>query len=159
MRRQENYLAGAAAGIVAGLVAAYLMEKAQDKLQPLLPKADKQGTPSTEKAADAVAESVSGKPLSEPAKKSAGRLVHYATGAALGLVYGVLAERFQAITSGFGLSFGTGVAVGVDETLVPALGLAPPITKTSPTQHLYSIASHMVFGVGLEGTRRLLRGG
>ena len=152
MRRREDYLAGAAAGVVAGLVAAFLMEKAQERLRLLAPRLT---LPSTELAAEAVA----GKPMPPPVRSDAGRLVHYVTGAALGLVYGVLAERFKAVTSGFGLSFGTGMAMGIDESLIPALGLAPPVHKSTPGQHLYSLASHLVFGASLEGARRLLRGG
>ncbi len=93
------------------------------------------------------------------ARPAAGRVIHYASGAALGLVYGVLAERFKAVTTAFGLSFGTGIALSVDETLLPALGLAPPVAKTLPGDHIYSLANHMVFGMSMEGVRRLLRGG
>ena len=159
MRRQEDYLAGAAAGVVAGLVAVFLMEKAQERLRPLAPPRLTGGRLSTGQAAETVSAAMSDRPTPPPVSSDAGRLVHYATGAALGLVYGVLAERFKAVTSGFGLSFGTGMAMGIDETLLPALGLAPPVEKATPGQHLYSLASHLVFGASLEGARRLLRGG
>lgn len=169
-RRQPNLLAGAVVGLAAGLGAAFVMEAFQNKLSALREKAKSDGSeddvssggepdsePATEKAADRVSQAVTGQPTPKPYKQQAGRAVHYATGAALGLAYGVLAEISDGVTTGFGMLFGTGVALAVDEGLVPLLGLSASAQQTPPADHLVSLGSHWVYGATLEGLRRLLR--
>jgi uncharacterized membrane protein YagU involved in acid resistance len=83
--------------------------------------------------------------------------VHYATGAGAGAVYGLLAEFAPRATFGLGAGYGTAVALGLDEMIVPALGLGKPATETPPSTHAYSLASHLVYGLTLEGVRRIVR--
>jgi uncharacterized membrane protein YagU involved in acid resistance len=75
----------------------------------------------------------------------------------VGAVYGLLAEIAPGPTFGLGAAYGAAVALGLDEALVPALGLAKSAKETPPSQHAYSLASHLVYGVTLEGARRVLR--
>jgi putative membrane protein len=112
----------------------------------------------TTKAADRVSEAVTNEPVPKVQKQRAGQLVHYAFGAGLGLLYGALATQWRGLTAGFGALFGLGVALVADEGLVPALRLGPPPTDVSPKTHLYSLASHLVFGASLEAGRRILGG-
>ena len=58
---------------------------------------------------------------------------------------------------GFGAAYGTAVAVGLDDTLVPRLGLAKGPKETPPSVHAYGLASHLVYGLTLEGVRRIVR--
>ncbi len=84
--------------------------------------------------------------------------MHYATGAAGGLVYGVAAELAPEITGGVGLPYGAAFWLVVDEGLVPLLGFAKGPTEYPLSAHAYALASHLVFGATADGVRRLLRG-
>ncbi len=163
MRRDHDVVRGALAGALAGLAASYVMEQAQaawSKAQEAADSDDPGGseeTPATIKAADRVSEAVTGRPVAPDKRDAAGDVVHYTTGAGIGAVYGALAEIAPATTFGFGAAFGAVVALGLDETIVPALGLSKGPAETSPGEHAYGIASHLVFGLALEGARRLIR--
>ena len=161
--RGSNIVKGAVAGVAAGLVASFVMNQFQS-LWSAMAEAGSGGDdeqsdeePATTKAADKAAEAVTGEPVPEPLRKYADPAVHYATGAMVGLVYGALAEVFPQVTKGGGAAYGGLVAVGLDEGVVPALGLAPPPTEVPPGKHMYGLSSHVVFGWALEASRRFLR--
>lgn len=144
---------GAVIGFAAGLVASFAMAKAQR----LVPNpGGGSGEPSTEEAGDALSRALCGTPLPGPEKADAGELIHYAFGTALGAAYGALRTEWSGIGTGFGTLFGAGVSLVVDEALVPLLGLGPSPTRTSPSTHVYGLASHLVFGAALESTYRIL---
>ena len=151
----------AAIGVGSGLLAAYAMERVQAAIKTghertgdkLGPSGDK---PSTEKAADVVAEIATGRPLPPEKKSDGGRVVHYVTAAGLGMRYGLLFRRAANVAGGFGVLFGFATSLFLDETIVPALGLSPPPNQTSLTGHLDGLAAHAVFGACLEGARRVL---
>ena len=155
-------LKGALAGAAAGFLASFVM----NTFQSAWTRAEKRlgaddttggGEPSTVKAANKATRAATGKPLPPKAKKPAGQAVHYATGIGLGAAYGALAEFWPRITAGFGAAYGTAVDLVLDETLVPALGLGPSPFKTPLKLHAYGFASHSVFGVALELSRRAIR--
>ena len=112
----------------------------------------------TAKAADRVSEWTRGKPVSDENKAAAGLKVHYAFGALLGGFYGVVAGRWSGITVGFGSGFSLFIDLLFDEALVPTLKLSAPDDEYPASSHAYGIISHLVFGVALEGGRRLLLG-
>ena len=147
----------AAAGLVAGLAAGAVMNGFQAAWSSATGQ-QSDGEPTTTRAADRLAEATTGAKVPEPYRKAADPVVHYATAAALGLAYALAAEVWRPVTAGAGTLFGAGTAALLDEGLVPALGLAPPPAATPPATHAYALASHLVFGVALEGARRLLRG-
>jgi uncharacterized membrane protein YagU involved in acid resistance len=109
------------------------------------------------RAADAVAQAVTGAPVPAAQRELAGEAMHYATGAGVGAGYGLLSEVAPGPTFTLGAVYGVAVALGVDEVLVPALGLSRPAREVPPSQHAYNLASHLVYGVTLEGARRILR--
>ena len=158
-----NSVKGIIAGGLAGLAASYVMEQ----FQAAWMKAEAagggpgagggQGDPSTVKAADRVAMAVTGHPVPSEQRELAGEAVHYGTGAGVGAVYGLLAELAPRATFGLGAGYGAAVALGLDEMIVPALGLGEPASETPPSTHAYSLASHLVYGLTLEGARRILR--
>ncbi len=159
MSRRPDTLKGAAAGILAGLAAAYVMEQFQNAWAAQQGGQDSGSDeePATSKLADKASRSLLGRPLSRRDKDKADPAVHYATGAALGALYGFLAEDAPGVTTGAGTVYAGVVAIGLDDGLVPLLGLGPSPEETPPETHLYALASHLVFGVALESARRLLR--
>ncbi len=151
-------LRGAVAGLTAGLVASAVMSAFQSGVAKAFPEVSAGGEPATEKAADKVTQAATGAPLPGDRKAAGGELVHYAFGALLGVGYGIAGEDGDALTAGGGTAFGAGAALLFDDLIVPALGLSPPAGETRPATHAYALASHLVFGLVLEATRRVIRG-
>lgn len=111
----------------------------------------------TVKAAKAVSEGIFGHELKEREKKVAGAAVHYAFGTATGGLYGAVAEFAPEVTVGAGLPFGAAFWLVADETAVPLLGLSKAPTEYPVSTHVYAFASHLVYGLTAELTRRSLR--
>lgn len=154
---KSDPLRGAVAGLVSGLVASLAMELAQKALSRLQSSSDDDSEPATEQAADRVSQATLGAPVGDERKPLAGEAVHYGFGALLGLGYGIAAEYWPQTTAGWGSAFGIGNAVLFDEMAVPAAGLGKSPFATPASTHLYSVASHLVFGAAAESTRRLVR--
>lgn len=74
--------------------------------------------------------------------------VHYAVGAALGGMYGLLSEYQPNAGTGFGTAYGVATATILDK-------MAPPADSDAPA---HGAVSHLVFGAVLEGVRTLLAG-
>jgi len=111
----------------------------------------------TVKAAKAVSEGVFGHKLKDSEKKPAGAIVHYAFGSATGGLYGAAAELAPEVTTGLGLPFGVAFWAVADEGVVPLLGLSKGPTEYPVSTHAYALASHLVYGLTTEMTRRAVR--
>lgn len=162
---------GALAGIFAGLIGTIVMTGFQEAWSKAS-NAFKQGSEkqsgaenqpqekedATMKAAGKIGEFI-GRPLTHEQKKVFGPIVHYSFGTAQGAVYGVVTEL--AGTGGSlvnGVIFGAALFAIADELAVPALGLSGKASEAPLSSHLYSFASHLVYGVTTEIARRGLRG-
>lgn len=151
-------IAGFVAGAFAGIIASAAMAFFQAKAAPL---ADAEGDPAdsaTARAADKAVSAATDKHLPKAYRAAGGHLVHYAVGAALGGVYGVVTEYRPDASAGFGAAYGIATAALLDEAAVPALGLGEPADETPIAVHAYGLASHLVYGVVLEGARVMLVG-
>ena len=111
----------------------------------------------TVKAAEAISEHVFGHELQENEKRPAGAAVHYFFGIAMGGLYGALAEISPQVTTGAGLPFGAVFWLAADEVTVPLLGLSKGPTEYPLSTHAYAFASHLLYGVTTEFSRRALR--
>lgn len=170
---------GAVAGVVSGLAGSWLMlrfieevgprlleglktdgERAQDQGEMMRRQKKDGGEPDsvTMQAADTFANmATSGRHLTHEERQKGGTLVHYAFGAAMGAVYGMVAEVWPLPTVGVGSVFGTVLWMGTDLWAVPAVGFAKWPTEEPAAAHVTHWLAHMVFEVGMEGTRRVLR--
>lgn len=142
-------------GIAAGLCAACAMNLFQSACAWLTRSPEPEDTAAS-RAADALSEEVSGKPVKRSEQKSADTVMHYFTGAALGGLYGLVGGLAPAIMAGRGALFGAAAWIAGDEIAVPALGLGPAPTKMRPADHVLASASHLVFGMVLDFSRRKL---
>lgn len=161
-RRGNDPWKGLLAGMAAGLVASWAMNQFQFLWNRVRPHRrerppDPAAEDATVKAARKVSEGLFHHGLTEQEKRWAGPLVHYAFGAAVGGLYGAVAEKDRRVTAGAGLPFGTAFWLVADETAVPLLGLSEPPNRYPPSVHLYALASHWVFGATAELVRRTLR--
>ena len=177
----QDVVKGAVAGLVGGLVASWTMNQFQaawtkaaagfekphgaQSMQPSegsqaaasSPQQSEDQDDATVKAARAVSEGVFGHKLKESEKKPAGAVVHYAFGSATGGLYGAAAEVAPEVTTGLGLPFGVAFWMVADEGVVPLLGLSKGSTEYPVSTHVYALASHLVYGLTTEVTRRAVR--
>lgn len=156
-RRRPDPLLGAGAGLVAGLVASFAMSQFQKIWGATISEQGSGGDSATVKTANKASRTATGRSVEKEEKKEAGEAVHYATGAALGLAYGLAAEFRREVTIGRGTGFGVAVAAVLDEATVPAMGLSDPPWKTPIETHVYGFVSHLVFGLVIETVRRGIR--
>lgn len=172
---------GLAAGLISGLVASWTMNQFQAAwtkategfekphgAQSMQPSEGENASnasgenkeeqdDATVKAARAISEGVFGHELKDNEKRTAGAAVHYAFGAATGGLYGAVAEVAPAVTTAAGLPFGAAFWLVADETAVPLLGLSKGPKEYGLSTHAYALASHLVYGLTAELTRRAVR--
>src|SRR6185369_2469358 len=173
----SNILKGMVAGLAGGLLASWTMNQFQAAwtriaegtekshgAQSMQPSEGSQGEQDTAEQDDAtvetakaISEKVFGHELQKSEKEPAGTAVHYAFGTLSGGLYGALAEVTPQVTTAAGLPFGAGFWLLADEVSVPLLGLAKGPTAYPVSTHVYSLASHLVYGMTAEMSRRALR--
>ena len=170
---------GMIAGLAGGLVASWTMNQFQaawtriaegtekshgaQSMQPSEGSHGEQGQDTAEqddatvKTAKVISKNVFGHELQESEKEPAGAAVHYAFGTVTGGLYGALAEVTPQVTTVAGLPFGAGFWLLADEVSVPLLGLSKGPTAYPVSTHVYSLASHLVYGLTAELSRRAVR--
>ena len=178
-KQHGDVLKGAVVGLASGLVASWTMNQFQAALtrlaansekshgaQSLQPSEGSKGDETrdaqeqddaTVETAKVISRNVLGRELKESEKETAGAMVHYAFGALSGGVYGALAELSPPVTAGLGIPFGAAFWLIADEVTVPALGLSKGPTEYPVSTHAYALASHLVYGMTAELSRRALR--
>ena len=180
MRNHEaSVWKGMLAGLAGGLVASWTMNQFQAAwtriaegeekghgAQSMRPsegskgeQAQDSGDPddATVETAKVISKEVFGHELQESEKEPAGTAVHYAFGTLSGGLYGALAELTPQVTTAAGLPFGAGFWLLADEISMPLLGLSKGPTEYPVSTHVYSLASHLVYGMTAEVSRRALR--
>lgn len=80
--------------------------------------------------------------------EEAGGAGRYVVGAAIGGVYGVLTEYRPEASAGFGSAYGVATSALLEDSLEPA----------GDEVAIHGVASHLVFGLVLEGVRWLIAG-
>jgi hypothetical protein len=182
-----NLLKGLAAGLIGGLVAAAAMNQFQKLVGKFIAKEGgeershgaqslQQGSPehgigrelrergkddpdddAAERLANAVSVALFDRELSKEEKKIGGTAFHYGYGISMGAVYGAAAEVLPQSALAGGLPYGALIWLGADEAVVPLLGLSKKPSEYPLSIHAYALASHLVYGLALEGTRRAIR--
>lgn len=164
-RRTRRRVWGTVAGAAGGVAAAFVMNqfqavwgKVEKKVNPPPPeeKGQKGGDNATVQTAAGISKTVFRHELTQNEKKWAGPAVHYAFGGLVGALYGAMASTNRMAMAGGGTGYGSAVWLLADEIGVPAAGLSAPPTKTPPMKHLQAWASHLVYGLVTEGTRRAI---
>ena len=181
MRNHDDtsILKGMVAGLAGGLVASWTMNQFQAAwtriaegaekshgAQSMQPSEGSKGEQAgdtkeeddaTVKTAKVISREVFGHELQKSEKEPAGAAVHYAFGTVTGGLYGALAEVTPQVTTAAGLPFGAGFWLLADEITVPLLGLSKGPTAYPVSTHAYALASHLVYGLTTELSRRALR--
>jgi putative membrane protein len=170
MSRAARIGKSVAIGAVSGLAASWVMNqywaaeyKLKQKLQPrdanTSQQEQRQHEPEnpTVEVAQAVIRTATGHNLPQEHKQQAGAAVHYAFGAGMGALYGLLAEVAPISRTGFGLAYAAALWLAADEILVPALKLSDPPDQYPLSKHLEGLGAHLVYGATTEGLRRALQ--
>jgi len=149
-------LRGLIAGAAGGLAGAALMGPLHAAAAKVIDLETLKGEDATEKVANAVVSKLTGRKLSRSKKPKAGQVVHFAFGAGMGALYGLLAENFSSLPPAAGAFFGTAVYLGAHAVAVPALGLAPSPLENGPAQEGTELVSHLAYGLVTDAVRRAL---
>ena len=158
--RLRTAIAGVMAGFAGGLLGAAVMSAghalamrvpAHHFTPPATEPTEPKEPDATVLVAERVSDIVRGRPLEDPEKSVAGNLVHYAFGAAMGVVYGAAAPIVPVVTRWHGALYGIAVYLGAHGTIVPALGLARSPLRSPFKKEALELALHVAYGatVGL----------
>ena len=182
-RRQRNTWKGVVAGLLGGFAASWAMNEFQSFLSSLADKASEvkskasaeqsgmtssaaksaeskeheSGDDATMKVADKLWTAATGSRLTKEEKDTAGPIVHYVFGSAMGAAYGAVVEHAPWANVGAGIPLGALLFIGADEVAVPALGLSESPAKYPLSSHMSALAAHTVYGVTTEAVRRVVR--
>ncbi len=155
MPTNSDPLKGLLAGALAGLAASVAMSRFHALFANATPATGNED--STVQAASELTRTVLRHELTPREKELAGPIIHYVFGTSLAALYGAAAEYVPARRTAWGLPFGAAAWLGAHVIAVPALGLSPPITKSTPRAEAVEFAAHLVYGAVTEGLRKLLR--
>ena len=140
-------------GVGAGLAASFVMDRFQDVAAPAFGMEGGNDDPATVKAADTFSEAFEGRPVTQKNRQAAGSAMHYVLGAAIGGGYALAVRHWSDLAKGWGVPAGVTTMLLLDDLLVPAAGWGPWPEAEVPG-NAYGLASHLVFGVAMEGARR-----
>jgi putative membrane protein len=140
---------GILAGLIAGVVAT-AAKTAVEKIYP--PRVEGQPEPPA-----VLAEKVAGHELAPVPKMIATESIHWAFGATVGAAYGAIAEFYPVASSREGINFGMTLMALTHESALPAMGLSASPADQTRREKTSEVASHIVFGLVAETTRRLVR--
>lgn len=140
-------------GVGAGLAASFVMDRFQDVAAPAFGMDGGDDDPATVKAADTFSNVVEGRPVTQKHREAAGSAMHYALGAAIGGGYALAVRQWPELAKGWGVPAGLTTMLLLDDLMVPAAGWGPWPEADVPS-NAYGLASHLVFGVAMEGARR-----
>lgn len=170
MRNSDNHQnpaiwKGVVAGIAGGLVASWTMNQvftlwsklSKSRRQKQTSDVGEQKEPATIMLAKKISKGLLHHELTEQEKKIAEPAVHYGFGAAMGALYGGLAEYEPQVRTGLGTAYGSALFVVADEIAVPALGLSGKATKAPVSSHALGFTAHIVYGITTELVRKGVR--
>ena len=146
---QRNLAKGILAGLAAGLVAT-AAKTLVEKVYP--PRVHGEPEPPA-----VLAEKTAGHQLAPVPKAVASESIHWVFGATVGVAYGALAEFYPAATSRDGISFGMTLMALTHESALPAMGIAQVPAAQSTRERTSEMASHIIYGLAAETTRRIVR--
>jgi uncharacterized membrane protein YagU involved in acid resistance len=163
-KKRRNRIVSTVAGAVGGIAAAFVMNRFQqvwsDTEKALNPEERNEAAPSgddaTVKTANGFSHAVFHHDLTGPEKKWAGPAVHYIFGGVMGAAYGALAPATPIASFGGGAAYGSALWLFADEIGVPAAGLSGPPSDTPIQGHVKAWASHLVYGLVADLTRRAI---
>lgn len=149
-------LARFTAGLVAGAAGSLAMnafarlaagDHRRHGVQP--PQSCQPGDDATVRAGTTAFAAATGEVPTPALREPLGTAAHYAFGAAMGIVYAVLAPRIPALQRGRGTLYGALIWAAADEGLMPALGLSRGPRQLTAHTHVYALSGHLLYGAAV----------
>lgn len=84
------------------------------------------------------------------------KIIHYTLGTLIGVSYIFMAEKNKNFTAGEGIAAGAAVWMLTHGSTVPALKLQGKVSDMPKSWWIWEFGSHLVFGVVMEQTRKVL---
>lgn len=164
----SSLMADLAVGLLAGLVATHVTNLAQGPLKRMTPVSVRRheervrpGATSSLVAAQGLARVLDAPPCAAR-DEVCGQAIHFGVGMGWGPVYGLLRRYAGLRPTRAALTTGAAMALILDETLVPALGLSAPTHHYRALTHLRGLIAHLVYGAAValaaEGLARAANG-
>ncbi len=161
-------------GVAAGLAASWIKSKAEPQLQEIgekifPPRADQlslegadikrqpENMPSAV-LANSVYEEVTGKPLSRKAKIKAMKCMYYTAGAGIGVMYVSAANPIKILRKDNGAAAGAFIWGLTQGVILPNSSWQNKVRKMPKSWWVWQLGSHLVYGVALEQSRKILSG-
>lgn len=172
MKRVKHIRPTPLGALVRGLCAGAVGSAAQDlffrataRIAPATPKdvfsppeRDQLEENATETVARRFVQQFMQRPLSAEGKAKGATIVHYAFGASLGGVYGLLRETVPALRRPAGvMGYGFGAWMFGDNVVIPAFRLGASPTAYPLKNHAYALAAHFVFGAAVAAAYEAMR--
>jgi hypothetical protein len=126
-------------GLVAGLVGTAAMTASSTI------EAKVRGRKPSDSPAKAASKVLGVSPVGEDEKKRFSQLVHWLYGTSWGAVRGLLGETDMPWTAATGLHLGT--IYGTEAVMLPALGVAPPMTEWGTEEVAIDLFHHIVYAI------------
>lgn len=157
-------------GLVAAGMATAAKSAAEGVLQPaaerLLPRPSRSNAqapilPTTptgclRELVDAAARRTTGASASTEQRTHGSQVLHWVMGLGSGLIYTALSRRVPAARLGLGAPAGLVLYALTHASTLPAAGLQPPLRELPRAAQVWEPGSHIVYGLVLETTLRLL---
>ncbi|MDP8976631.1 MAG: DUF1440 domain-containing protein [Actinomycetota bacterium] len=137
----RNPILRAARGAAAGLVATLPMSAVMFAVQRLGPVGELDPEIITETGLEAA-----GLEASEPTQNLLSSVAHLGFGAGVGALYGLLRPRLRGAPLLTGPLYGLAVCGASYQGWIPAMGIAPPLSKRGPARRWMQVLSHLVYG-------------
>jgi hypothetical protein len=165
MGSYQSPLSAIVKGAIAGAAGTWAMGEAMSRAPQLLQRAGYRlpdappgpaapDTP-TEEVAERLAEGLAQDEIDEGTKQTAGQVVHWSYGMSWGAAYGVLQATLKLPTLPGGALFGAGVGY-FGERVMPALRLQNPPERNPRAVNLVQMGAHVVYGIAVALTWRVL---
>jgi Protein of unknown function (DUF1440) len=136
-------------GSLAGLAATVPMTAAMEAMHRRLPEYERYPLPPRQVTMNAAARAGVEPPPDEAQRTGLTLAAHFAYGAFLGGLYGLVAPGLPLPGVAKGVGYGLAAWAGNYLGLLPALGLHPPATRHPPRRNALMIAAHVIWGAAV----------
>jgi hypothetical protein len=151
----KGAIAGAASVWMMDRVTWYMYRNEDPEAYRQEKKAQKDGKYVAFVAANKMANAV-GARMTDRQEFIAGKTVHYLLGIMPGALYGILRHRVKGLGKGYGLLYGLGLFILMDELVAPVAGLASGPLAYPWQAHARGLAGHLTVGATTDTVTRAL---
>ena len=151
----KGAIAGAASVWMMDKVTGYMYRNEDPKAYKQEKQAQKGGKYVAFVAADKIANAV-GASMTDKQEYIAGKTIHYFLGMMPGALYGLYRHRVKGLDKGYGLLYGLGLFILMDELVAPLAGLSSGPMAYPWQAHARGLAGHLTVGATTDAAVRVL---